>query len=609
MEIIPPPSETFSLAPDKLMGPDEVVVLVDDDAAIREPLALYLGNQGFPVLSAASAAGLLEILDQRRAALVILDIGLPDTDGLSLLPRIVGRYQDLAIIMLTGVVDLHVALECIRKGADDYLSKPVQFHEILLVVKRALEKRRLVIDNRRYQEQLERTSFRTGLLHQLSNRMNTVYLSTVELDEILRAVLVGITAEEGLGFNRAFLALFDQDDTVLRGRMAIGPSCREEAGRIWDDIKQQRLGLMDIIRDLAACRQDDSAVNRVIRQLAVPVASSDHILIRAARERRSFNIVQGQGNGPVPADLIGLLGHDSFVVVPLFSPSRAHGVIIADNFVTRRPVSDENVADLAIIASQASLAIDQAQLYAEQGRRIQELQDLTQELEKNKDLLVKAERHAALGQVAAQLVHAIRNPIASLGGMARRMLKTTGDNEVWGRYARVIVKESERLETTLEEIFDFVELPEINPEPTPLNTLIRKTILLLQPTLTRQEITVALELVEPDPVLLVDPVYMKQAVLQIARNAAEAMPEGGTLTARSRIGDDGWIHIEIEDTGLGIADAHLARVKEPFFTTKMYGTGMGLAVVERIVSNHRGSFTIGPMAPRGTRVRINLPPA
>jgi len=121
-------ADDISLASDRLLAGEEVIVIVDDDPAIREPLKYYLHNQGLAVQDAARAGDLFSILDRQRVALVLLDIGLPDADGLTLLPQVVSRHPDTAVIMLTGVVDLRVALECLRRGADDYISKPVQFH-------------------------------------------------------------------------------------------------------------------------------------------------------------------------------------------------------------------------------------------------------------------------------------------------------------------------------------------------------------------------------------------------------------------------------------------------------------------------------------------------
>jgi len=142
------------VSPDRLLLDDELIVIVDDDQSIRDPLKVYLEMQGLKVAELGSATELFSFIENHHIALILLDIGLPDMDGLAILPRIVSKNLDISVIMLTGLADLHVAMECLRKGADDYLSKPVQFHEILFVVKKALEKRRLILENRRYQDRL-----------------------------------------------------------------------------------------------------------------------------------------------------------------------------------------------------------------------------------------------------------------------------------------------------------------------------------------------------------------------------------------------------------------------------------------------------------------------
>ncbi|MCK5230678.1 MAG: response regulator, partial [Desulfobulbaceae bacterium] len=179
------PSRNISLSPDQLLTGDEIIVVVEDDPILREPLKVFLEDNGFSAKEAGNAQELLHLLDTCDVALVLLDIGLPDIDGFSLLPRLVEKDPNLGIIMLTSVTDFHTALDCIRKGADDYLTKPVQLQDILHAVTRILEKRRLIFEKRRYEQDLEKAHFRIRLLHQLSLKMNSVYLSTVELDEIL----------------------------------------------------------------------------------------------------------------------------------------------------------------------------------------------------------------------------------------------------------------------------------------------------------------------------------------------------------------------------------------------------------------------------------------
>jgi signal transduction histidine kinase/DNA-binding response OmpR family regulator len=592
-----------SLAQDQLLADHEVVAIVDDDAAIREPLKTYFEEQGLPAAEACDAAGLWHLLATRKVALVLLDIGLPATDGLSILPQILDRDPDVAVIMLTGVADLQVALDCIRTGADEYLSKPVRFNEILFTVRKVLEKRRLVFENRKYQEELEEAHFRIQLLHQLSIKMNTVYLSTVELDEILRAILVGITANEGLRFNRAFLAMFDKKRQYLEGRLAIGPRCREVAGRVWAELQEKKLGFLDIMRNIKN-NCGDLEVNQMIKSLRIPVAASDHLLIKAALDRRSIRVTGGRATDHVPPDLIDFLGEDTFVVVPLFSPGRSFGVIIADNFVTGQSIDDSYVGALELFASQASLAIEQSHLYVDMQKKIGELEALNHELDKNKDLLIKAERYSALGHMAAQMVHVIRNPITSIGGISRILAKKITEPE-YGKYLQVMIKETDRLESTLGDLFDFVSHVELSKESAPLYQLIHKTLMLVQSSLAKQEITVDLDLPEPEPVLEMDVRQMQQMLLHLFRNAVEAMPHGGTLSVTVRVKAER-VQIAISDTGIGIPEAAITLAKDPFFTTKTYGTGMGLTMVERVVKAHHGDFILHKLD-HGLQVEVHLP--
>ncbi len=596
----------ISLTPDQLLARDEVIAIVDDDVAIRAPLRIFLETHDLAVVEAGSAEELRTLFGTARIALILLDIGLPDTDGVTLLPEIVTAHPGTAIVMLTGMADLEVALDCIRKGADDYLSKPVQFKEILLVVRKVLERRRLIAENLKYREDLEKAHFRIQILHQLSLKMNSVYLSTVELDEILQAILVGITAEEGLRFNRAFLAIFDDDGQVLQGKLAIGSECREEAGRIWAEMREKNLDFLEIVQNIKeSCQNGDTKVTQMIKSLRVPVTDSDHILIRATTERRSILVENGLADEPVGRDIIELLGEDTFIVIPLFSPSKSLGVIIADHFVTRQPISKNHIRSLEIFANQASLAIDHSRLYMEMEDKISELKNVTHELEKNKDLLVESASYSALGQMSAQLVHILRNPITSIGGAARILGKKVKDEKSL-EFVHMIVNETTRLESTFKDLFDFVRQPELEKKCEPLHPLIRKTLLLLQPSLLKHSIDVVLDISDPDPILEMDEQLMRKVMLHLTRNAIDAMPDGGTLTITVRH-QRGWITMAFADTGVGIPEPLREKAVDPFFTTKTYGTGLGLALVEKIVASHGGNFSLTKKPDGGMEARINLP--
>lgn len=588
----------------------EHLLVVDDFEGLLVILDSALSQRGFRVATAATAAQAREVLDRLPVSLVLLDIGLPDASGVDLINEFKTSHPDTAIVMLTAQTDLDTALSCLRLGADDFLAKPMDLDLLLATVQRVLGQRELRLENRRYQRQLEQANFRARFLHELVLEMNSVYLSASELEQVLQAILVGITAAEGLRFHRAFIALFDDQQQELTGRLALGPDRREDAGRIWRTLKEEGFTLKDILANIQQ-QQRDVGANRIVRRLRVDGAEAEHLLIRAARERRCLNVVAGRTceDPPrdAPRDLLELLEETCFVVVPLYSPARSLGVLIADHFVTGEPTSDELLRDLQIFAAQASLAIEHSRLYTAMQRKIGELMTLANELERSKDLLIKAERTAALGQMASQLAHALRNPITSIGGTARLLSRKT-DNPEWLKFLHMMAKEASRVEATLNDIYTFVEHGPPNRQRQPLGPLVRKALMLFYSTMQRQDIQHELRLAEPDPELNLDGEQIKEMLVHLLHNAMEAMPEGGLLTVSTSV-DALSVHVAVRDSGAGLADAILEHATEPFFTTKTYGTGLGLAMVERIVQDHGGRFSLVSCPGGGTEARIALPVA
>lgn len=589
------------------LDPGESVAIVDDSNEILLIFESLLKNEGFTVFTASTGAELYELLKQKDIALILLDIGLPDGDGVELLQDIAPQHPDISIIMLTGTTDLKVALNCLRQGADDYLAKPVSMEEFNMAVRRTLQNRRLSIDNRHYQKQLELTNFRTQFLHQLNLKMNSAYLNSIELDTVLQSILVGITAKEGLKFNRAFLLLYNQDNSELQGKMAIGPPNRADANKVWKGIKENNLHLTDILNKIKTSSMDNNEeLNTIVRSLKFPADEHDQILVEACSKRVSIHIQNGQYRGKIISkDLLNSLQEDDFIITPLFSPNKSLGIIIADNFVTADCISEDDINSLEIFASQASLAIEHSHLYMDMQNKITELEDVSQELEKNKDLLIDAERYSALGHMAAQLVHAIRNPITSIGGIARLVGKKCPDEKIQ-KFLDMMIMESSKIESTLDDLFSFVGIDKPKKVKQPLYPLINKSIMLFYGSMKKQSIRHQLNLASPAPELFMDHRLIRQMLLHLIRNGIEAMPSGGILTI-SCAEQDSKIFITIEDSGSGIANENLDRAADPFYTTKTYGTGMGLTLVEKIVEEHLGEFILKHGKTGGMKAQVILP--
>jgi signal transduction histidine kinase len=206
--------------------------------------------------------------------------------------------------------------------------------------------------------------------------------------------------------------------------------------------------------------------------------------------------------------------------------------------------------------------------------------------------------------MAAQMVHNVRNPITAIGGVARIMAKKNPPPN-FNKYIDVMVKETGRLEDILSSLFEFVESDEMVKEKTAIYPLVQNVIFLLQQDIDKQEITVETSFADPSQELLIDGGQISKIMVHLCKNAVESMPEGGLLTIKGLVDGD-WFNLVITDSGQSIDSGHDARIREPFYTTKAYGTGMGLTIVERILTAHGGNFTI-QRRDNGTEVVVRLP--
>ena len=133
----------------------EKILIVDDEAPIRKLLLSKLSSEGYQCLEAGGAEQALDKLRNNALGLVILDIKMPGQSGIELLPEIKASHPDTAVVMATAISDINIAIQCMKQGAYDYVTKPFNLDEVILSVDRALEKRRLELENKEYQQHLE----------------------------------------------------------------------------------------------------------------------------------------------------------------------------------------------------------------------------------------------------------------------------------------------------------------------------------------------------------------------------------------------------------------------------------------------------------------------
>lgn len=164
------------------MEPSSVTILiVDDEKTVRQSLREVVTNYGFQAITAPNARAALKALQERRYELVIADVNMPGEDGVWLLKKVKEGYPDTAVIMLTGVSDLRVAVGCLKLGASDYITKPFKIDAVIASIYNALDKRRLLIENHDYQRALEdMVQERTSDLKRALEDLEISYMSTLE---------------------------------------------------------------------------------------------------------------------------------------------------------------------------------------------------------------------------------------------------------------------------------------------------------------------------------------------------------------------------------------------------------------------------------------------
>jgi signal transduction histidine kinase len=305
-------------------------------------------------------------------------------------------------------------------------------------------------------------------------------------------------------------------------------------------------------------------------------------------------------------NLIDILGNDSFLVVPLYTKKEPLGIIIADNKFTRRDIQEDDISALRFFASQASMAIENAMLYDRLEDRIHELQDAYKQLETSSDRLVKAERLAAIGKMAASVAHEIRNPLVSVGGFARLLEKRLPGNEELHNYAAIITQQVENLEYILNNILSIASPRKPRYSSFDIHTVLHQLLNFMDDILQKKEVKVLLHFQCKESLVLGDEKMIFQAILNIFKNALEALGDRRTLSLKTDC-DKKYVRIDLHDSGRGISRENLTKIYDPFFTTKTEGTGLGLTVVRQIIEDHHGKIEIYSKERQGTTVKIFLP--
>ncbi len=529
-------------------------------------------------MTAGSAESALELIDQTEPGVALVDIVLPGMNGLQLLARLKERYPDLEVVMMTSHASVETAVNAIRHGALDYLQKPFQdLDEVCMTVGRAAEQRRLRVSNRELLlEQEVRTRELSGVVARLSSLIDAgkTMGECLSLEELLEYFIKVVVHE--LDVERASLMLVDDEESALRIA-----ACR---GIDEIDISNVRVPLGEGIAGSVASTGD---------ALLVTDTKTDPRIEREAKSDLSSSFI----SAPI------------VLSIPIKTRKKVLGVINVTNQRSGQAFGEDDLAYLSGLAGQLAVAVERAGQY-EELKRVYDAARAAQ------DQLVFTERLKAVGQMAAGVAHDFNNALSVILARTQFTLRDLGNPDVNLENVQMNLKTIKKIALqgaeTIKRIQDYTRIRRDLPdEAADLNAVVRDAVEITRPKWKGECESVGKKIeiefnLDQLPAVSGNVHELGQVVGNLIFNAVEAMPSGGRLSFRT-YQEDGWVRLEVSDTGVGMSQDTQERLFEPFFTTKSDGHGLGTSIIYGIVARHGGEISFCSSLGEGTTFRLQLP--
>lgn len=350
--------------------------------------------------------------------------------------------------------------------------------------------------------------------------------------------------------------------------------------------------------------------------LALPLLGADGELLGALAVHRPLDDLREAVQG---------LGYTALLSVGVFLLIALAAGLVLGSLVVGRPLSRLVLAMRRVAAGDLHARLP-AERNDEIGRLARQFNAMVEEVEATRAALEeavasrralehslqRADRLAAVGQLAARLAHEIGSPLQVLGGRARSLAQRPEDPERVRRHADIMADQADRISRIVKQLVDYARQRPPRAERVDVAKAVRDVADLLQPEARRAQVTLACETTDPPPTLWTDRDRLQQVAFNLAQNALHATPAGGVVTVRvtpERIGTSTGVRLSVADTGRGMTPDEVAHAFDAFFTTRADsgGAGLGLAVVRSIVEEHGGTVELRSGPGEGTVATAILP--
>jgi two-component system NtrC family sensor kinase len=387
--------------------------------------------------------------------------------------------------------------------------------------------------------------------------------------------------------------------------------------RIYQHEGHRELGMVTPIYNEPSCSEGACHVHPAEKRVLGVI----DIGVSLARVDRDMAVMQRTTVGTAALALLALaatviLYTRHAVVGPVLRLVQATRRVASGDLKQRVPVesrSELGQLELSFNDMAESLARARAERLQLLASLEQQVEERTAELRAAQDRLVQSEKLSSLGRLAASVAHEINNPLAGILTYAKLLIRTledpAGDERARAdavKQLRLVQRETERCTAIVRNMLDFARERPLTLADIGVNAVVDEALMLVANQAKLQDVTLEKCLGDLPPVHA-DAGQLRQAFINIIINACDAMAGGGRLTVVTRVDARGMAEVRVSDTGCGIPPEHLAKVLDPFFTTKEKGTGLGLSVVYGIVERHGGKVDIQSEVGKGTTVTIRLP--
>ena len=276
------------------------------------------------------------------------------------------------------------------------------------------------------------------------------------------------------------------------------------------------------------------------------------------------------------------------------------------NITTRR---DPSADGQAVIKSIIFIARDMSKiktLITELTQSREKLESSYADLRASKDEVVRSEKLAFTGRIAASIAHEIRNPLTNVIMAVQQLAKAFKPNDPRVKQAEIVLRNAERINYLITELLNCARPPRLDMHACDIHKLLKNVLESVKAKIALQKIKTAKKFASQPAVISLDKEQMERAFLNLIINAIEATPKGGKLTIMTEHNEN-FFEVKIKDVGKGIPDADIIRIFDPFFSSKQGGVGLGLTICYGVIVGHRGTIDVESKLKAGTTFTVSLP--